>query len=341
VAAGKLTPRDGIARLEALSAAPPLHSALLVGFAYALTAAAFARTLGGGLREILVAALVGGVTGALFVFAHLFARLQRIFPPLAAFVASFMVTAWAARVTPVSGDLVTLAGLFALLPGFTLTVALEELASRDLVSGTVRLTSAFITLFGLILGVALGRQFGERVFGPVSPATPDALPAWTYLAAALVAGLAYTLWLQVERRDIVWVVLACLIGALAARAGVMVLGQQLGAFAAALAVGLASNLFALATGRPAAVMQVPGLIVLVPGSIGLQSFQALFTAQTVVGIQAAFQMFLTAIALVYGIFVANLLLPSHHPLRALFDVVSRIEQTVLLRNGRGRKRRQR
>jgi uncharacterized membrane protein YjjB (DUF3815 family) len=86
------------------------------------------------------------------------------------------------------------------------------------------------------------------------------------------------------------------------------------------------------------VMQVPGLIVLVPGSIGLQSFQALFTAQTVVGIQAAFQMFLTAIALVYGIFVANLLLPSRHPLRTLFDVVSRIEQTVLLRGGKGEKR---
>ncbi len=339
VASGKLTPRDGIARLDALSAAPPLHSALLVGVAYALTAAAFARTLGGGLREILVAALVGGVTGALSVLAHLFARLQRIFPPLAAFVASFMVTAWAARVTPVSGDLVTLAGLFALLPGFTLTVALEELASRDLVSGTVRLTSAFITLFGLILGVALGRQFGVRLFGQVIPAAPEALPVWTYLVAALVAGVAYTLWLQVERRDIVWVVLACLIGAVAARAGVMVLGQQLGAFAAALAVGLASNLFALATGRPAAVMQVPGLIVLVPGSIGLQSFQALFTAQTVVGIQAAFQMFLTAIALVYGIFVANLLLPSRYPLRTLFDVVSRIEETVLLRGGKGGKRR--
>jgi len=335
VAAGKLTPRDGIAQLDALSAAPPLHSALLVGFAYALTAAAFARTLGGGIREILVAALVGGVTGALSVAGRLFARLQLIFPPLAAFVASFMVTAWAARVTPVAGDLVTLAGLFILLPGFTLTVALEELASRDLISGTVRLTSAFITLFGLILGVALGHQFGERVFGPVSPATPEALPAWTYLAAALVAGVAYTLWLQVERRDIVWVVLACLIAALAARAGVMALGQQLGAFAAALAVGLASNLFALATGRPAAVMQVPVLIVLVPGSIGLQSFQALFTAQTVVGIQAAFQMFLTAIALVYGIFVANLLLPSRHPLRTLFDVVNRIEETVLPRGGRG------
>ncbi len=339
VAAGTLTPHDGLARLEALSDAPPLGSALLVGVSYALTAAAFARTLGGGVREILVAALVGGVTGVLAVLAQLFARIQRIFPPLAAFVASLLVTAWAAKVTPVSGSLVTLAGLFVLLPGFTLTVALEELASRDLVSGTVRLTSAFITLFGLILGVALGSQLAVRLFGPARLAPPDELPAWTYLLAALVAGLAYTLWLRVERRDIVWVVLACLIAATAARVGVLLLGAQLGAFAAALVVGLASNLFALATGRPAAVMQVPGLILLVPGSIGLQSFQALFTAQTVVGIQAAFQMFLTAIALVYGIFVANLLLPPRHPLRMLFDVVSRIERTVLLRGGNGRRKR--
>jgi uncharacterized membrane protein YjjP (DUF1212 family) len=264
VAAGTLSPHDGIARLEALSDAPPLGNALLVGVSYALTAAAFARTLGGGIREILVAALVGGVTGVLAVLAQLFSRVQRIFPPLAAFIASLLISAWAARVTPVAGDLVTLAGLFVLLPGFTLTVALEELASRDLVSGTVRMTSAFITLFGLILGVALGRQFAERLFGPARLVAPATLPAWTYLLAALLAGLSYTLWLQVERRDIVWVVLACVIGATAARAGVVVLGPQLGAFAAALVVGLASNLFALLSGRPAAVMQVPGLIVLVP-----------------------------------------------------------------------------
>lgn len=337
VAAGTLTPHDGLARLEALSDSPPLGNVLLIGFSYALTAAAFARTLGGGMRELLVAALVGGVTGVLAIFAQLFTRVQRIFPPLAAFVASLLVTAWAAKVTPVAGDLVTLAGLFILLPGFSLTVALEELASRDLVSGTVRLTSAFITLFGLILGVALGRELAARLFGPATLVTPQALPAWTYVLAALVAGLAYTLWLRVERRDVAWVVLACLIGATAARVGVLALGPQVGAFAAALVVGLASNLFALLTGRPAAVMQVPGLIVLVPGSIGLQSFQALFTAQTTVGIQAAFQMFLTAIALVYGIFVANLLLPSRQPLKVLFDVVNRIEQTVLLRGGNGKR----
>jgi uncharacterized membrane protein YjjP (DUF1212 family) len=332
VANGTLTPRDGLARLSALAEARPAVGALLVGASYALTAAAFARTLGAGAPEVLVAALVGAVTGLLAIVAQLYPQMDRIFPPLAAFVASLLAAAWTAKVGPLAGDLVTLAGLVVLLPGFTLTVALQELASRDLVSGTVRLTSTFITLLGLILGVALGGQLAAQLFGPSHLAAPHPLPAWTYVLAALVAGLAYTLRLQVERRDALWVVLACLIAVLAARGGVLVLGAQLGAFAAALVVGLASNLFGMLFKRPAAVMQVPGLIMLVPGSIGFQSFEALFTAQTTVGIQTAFQMFVTAIALVYGIFVANLLLPSRHTLRRLLEAATHLE-IGLVRSG--------
>jgi hypothetical protein len=46
-------------------------------------------------------------------------------------------------------------------------------------------------------------------------------------------------------------------------------------------------------------------------------------------------MFVTAMALVYGTFVANLLLPSRHVLRRLVDTVTRIE-TALVRSGTGR-----
>jgi uncharacterized membrane protein YjjB (DUF3815 family) len=198
--------------------------------------------------------------------------------------------------------------------GFSLTVALQELAAQDLISGTVRLTATLITFLGLVLGVALGSQFAGRLFGPAHIIPPNPLPTWTYLPAVLVAGLAYILRLHVERRDAAWVLLACLVAVAAARVGTLLLGLQVGAFVGALLVGLASNLFALLRKRPAEVMQVPGLILLVPGSIGFRSAQALFTAQTTSGVQAAFQMFLTAIALVYGIFVANLLLPARRPL---------------------------
>jgi uncharacterized membrane protein YjjP (DUF1212 family) len=336
VAGGVLTPREGLLRLRALAAQRrTTRGVLLLGLSYALTAAAFASTLGGGPRAIMVAALVGTVTGLLAITAQLFVQLDRIFPPLAAFFASLFVGWWTTQVQPLAGDLVTLAGLVVLLPGFTLTVSLQELASRDLIAGTVRLTSTFITLFGLILGVALGSQLAERLFGPSHLIAPSPLPPWTYLVAALVAGFAYILRLQVEPRDAVWVVLACVIAVVASRGGALVLGAQLGAFAAALLVGLVSNLFTLIFKRPAAVMQVPGIIMLVPGSIGYKSFEALLTFHTVTGVQTAFQMFVTAMALVYGTFVANLLLPSRHVLRRLADAVTRIE-TALVYRGSGR-----
>ena len=337
VASGLLTPQDGLARLRALAKERrSLLGAVLVGISYALTAAAFATTLGGDSRAIVVAALIGGVTGILAILAQVSPQLERIFPPLAAFVASLLAGWWAAEVHPLASDLVTLAGLVVLLPGFSLVVSLQELSSRDLISGTVRLTSTFFTLFGLILGVALGGELASRLFGPPHRITPVPLPAWTYLVAALVAGLAYIFRLHVEARDAVWVVLACLIAVLASAGGVLVLGAQLGAFAAALIVGLASNLFTILFKRPVVVMQLPGLIMLVPGSIGYVSFAHLFTGQSVAGIQTAFQMLVTAMALVYGIFVANLLLPSPNVLRRLVDTVTRIE-TALVRSGPGKR----
>jgi uncharacterized membrane protein YjjP (DUF1212 family) len=332
VAEGSLTPHVGLARLRKLEEQRPASGALLIGVSYALTAAAFASTLGGGPPAIMAAAVIGSVIGLLAIVAQLIPQLDRIFPPLAAFLASLLASAWAARIHPLAGDLVTLAGIVVLLPGFTLTVSLQELASRDLVSGTVRLTSTLITFLGLILGVALGTELAGRLFGPLPDITPHSLPTWTYLLAAVVAGLAYILRLQVERRDAVWVIFACVIAVLAARGGVLLLGSQLGAFAAALIVGLCGNLLAILFKRPAMVMQVPGIIMLVPGSIGFASFEALFHAQTVTGIQTVFQMFVTAMALVYGLFVANLLLPSRHAFRRLLDAATRIE-TSLVRVG--------
>jgi uncharacterized membrane protein YjjP (DUF1212 family) len=336
VAAGILTPHDGLVRLRQLSARRrTTWGVLLLGLSYALTAAAFASTLGGGPKEIMVAALVGTATGLLAIMAQFSVQLDRIFPPLAAFLATLFAGWWSSQVQPLAAGLVTLAGLVVLLPGFTLTVSLQELASRDLISGTVRLTSTFITFFGLILGVALGGQMAVRLFGPSHQISASPLPPWTYLIAALAAGLAYIFRLQVEARDAIWVVLACVIAVLASRGGALLLGAQLGAFAAALLVGLASNLFTLVFKRPAAVMQVPGIIMLVPGSIGYNSFEALLTFHTVTGVQTAFQMIVTAMALVYGTFVANLLLPSRHVLRRLVDTVTRIE-TALVRSGTGR-----
>ena len=60
----------------------------------------------------------------------------------------------------------TIAGLIIVLPGFSLTIAMTELAARHLVSGTARLAGAFTVFLAMTFGVAVGRQLATSVLGP-------------------------------------------------------------------------------------------------------------------------------------------------------------------------------
>ena len=67
---------------------------------------------------------------------------------------------------PFATPTATLAGLIVLIPGFMLTIAIRELSTRHLASGTARLAGAGITFLGIIFGVALGNRLALVVAGP-------------------------------------------------------------------------------------------------------------------------------------------------------------------------------
>ena len=76
----------------------------------------------------------------------------------------------------------------------------------------------------------------------------------------------------------------------------------------ALVLGVASNLASRWLDQPSAIALIPALILLVPGSLGFRSLQALLADDVVGGIESLFSMALVAIALVSGLLVANLLM---------------------------------
>ena len=55
---------------------------------------------------------------------------------------------------------------------------------------------------------------------------------------------------------------------------------------------------------------VPGILLLVPGSIGYRSMSSLMERDTVAGIATAFTMVLTAVSLVAGLLIAGVLAPE-------------------------------
>jgi uncharacterized membrane protein YjjB (DUF3815 family) len=61
------------------------------------------------------------------------------------------------------------------------------------------------------------------------------------------------------------------------------------------------------------VVQVPGLLILVPGTIGFRSFASLIDRDVITGVDTLFTMLLVAISLVAGLLLSNVLVPPRGP----------------------------
>jgi uncharacterized membrane protein YjjB (DUF3815 family) len=92
-------------------------------------------------------------------------------------------------------------------------------------------------------------------------------------------------------------------------AGSALFGAAAGVFVAALAIGTIGGLVSGAMRRSPLVFIVPGVLILVPGSAGFSSVLKLLTGETVSGIEAGFNTFVTAISIAYGLMLSTVILP--------------------------------
>ncbi|MGA9521469.1 MAG: threonine/serine exporter family protein [Myxococcaceae bacterium] len=314
VSHGEMTPRQASLELERIETRPPSFGPLQLVPCFALNSAAGSLIFGGGLPELLTAGVIGVVTGLLSWATSRSGKPWRAFEPVVAFFAAVISMLVGALVHPVAVHVAVLAGLIALLPGYTLTVAIAELANRHLASGSARATSAFMTFLTLAFGVALGTKVVQLTVGipPTVELTP--VPTWLQAVAVTVAASTFAMLFGVKRRDFAWVFLATVLGFVGARLGNMLLGPELGVFLGAFAAAAGSNLFARVLNRPAVVPLFPAIMLLVPGSVGFRGISSLMANDVVSGVQTAFTMVLMAVALVTGLLLANDIIP---PKRAL------------------------
>jgi uncharacterized membrane protein YjjP (DUF1212 family) len=306
---GRLTPLEGATRLELIETAPPRYPIWLSTLAFAIVSGSAARFLGGGWHEVLASLAIGLVIGLLAIVAGRIESLGRVFEPVAALTASLIAAGMAAAGFPMSVFLATLAGVIVLIPGLMLTTAMTELSTRHLASGTARFMGALVLLLGIAFGIALGTKIATISFGTIPSTAVQRLPDWTMLVSLLVSPLAFVVLLKAEARDAGWIVLAGVLSFGGARLGQQALGPELGAFGGALVTGFFSNWYARVTDRPAQITMVPGLLLLVPGSVGLQAMASFVDSKTETGVDTAFRMVLIAVSLVAGTLIANIVSP--------------------------------
>ncbi len=318
---GRTTPEAASAEISDIARRPRRYSRKLTYLCWGLASATSAVFLGGSLREVAVAGFVGLVTGLFAFLAESRPATERLFEPAAAAFAAFTAAVVAQVAPPLSVYIATVAGLIVLLPGYSLTIALSELAARHLSSGTARFAGALVTFLMIGLGVAIGGRLASATLGALvastgysaaaGPAAATAAaavalgpPTWLQLSALLLAPLGLSVLLRAPRTEIPWIVLIGAMGYFAGRWGAEMLEPEVGMFAGALTVGLASGVYGRLRRLPSSIPLVPGILMLVPGSIGYRSLTALLAEEVVPGIQTAFRMLLVAASLVAGLLLA-------------------------------------
>jgi len=312
VASHRLSPTEGVHELVEILASRRQFGHGMSTLAHGMTAGSVAVFIGGSLADVAIAALIGLSVGLLAQYARRSTDQARVFElvgsAFAAFAAGIASSVWYAT-TP---SIITVAALLILLPGLSLTVAMTELATRNLISGTARLMSAVIVLLELVVGVALGDR-AARALVQVHQAIPDALPEWSRWLALCASSIGVSIIVQAQPRAFGWIAAACTIGYVGSRAGTTWLGTPggtqmngpLGVLVGAFALGVLANIYARRFARPAEVVSVPAVLLLVPGSMGFQGMASLLDRDTLSGVDGVFSTFVAATGIVAGLLIAN------------------------------------
>lgn len=298
-------------RLDGVERAKRPYSRVITWLAAACTAGASAVFFRGGLPEVALAFLGGAVLGGVFALLGRYPRTRHLQDFLGGLVAGGLAlvatTIWPAM----SREVLVLSVIILLVPGMALTTALAELAHKNLVSGAARLMEAMMVFLLILFGIASVIALEQLIGYPASEALPrDDTNLLAQAVALVVASFGFAVIFQVPRRFLALAMVSGALGWIATGLGTRYLPASLSAFGAALVVCMYANGVARVLRRPAQIFQLPGLVLLVPGSFGFLSLESMLRGEFLGGAAKAFEMFMIAGAIVIGLLVANVVLPA-------------------------------
>ncbi|QRP64642.1 threonine/serine exporter family protein [Rhodanobacter sp. FDAARGOS 1247] len=317
--AGELDLREGFRLMRELGRPDTRREKIGSIVSYGLSAASIAALfLHSSWVDLVVAAVIGVIIGCITLLAGSRPQLAVASDAICALVATTVAIVVSAFVVPLAIKSVVLASLIILVPGMSLTTAVREISSQHLVSGMARMGGAMSTLlkltFGTIAATQLCAAFGIKARDFALPA----LPTWTDYPALLVAAIAFAILFRAAKRDWPVVIVAVVVGYLATRWGGQISsslsGAPVGVFLGGLLLGAMANVYARYAQRPGAVIREPGILLLVPGSVGFRSVSFLMERDTTLSLDTGLLLITLLVSLVAGLMFGDLLISPRRSL---------------------------
>ena len=316
VVTGRLSLKDGLKEIQKIDETPerPYDRLFKVLF-FILSSSAFSCFFVYKWSDVFAVFLLA-------VVASLFLEIDsrwNIFKETREFVLAALMSFLAFGMTQLIDDLpvnsVILSNLIVLIPGLSITIALSEIATNNWLAGTSRLMGALAELLKITFGVVMGSFAAKAIFATEAPAVigeaGGLLPQSVIL---LGCSLSLSYLLGNRLRDYVWVVIGAFLAFYAVNFGNGVFGKELGVFCGGAVLSSFSNCFARFLKRPALTILIPGLIPMVPGSIGYRSLTFMYHQDIMGAMASTFSLVIVAVALVAGLTIGNMFV---HPRRSI------------------------
>lgn len=313
VIADNITTEQGAAKLKQIANTQSPYPNWVVVMAFAVVSASISRIFSGSLAEMAASGAIGIVMGIIALASRTRPLLDHLLPSLCAFLATLIALLINQVVDqPIAVSVVIISGLIVLLPGLSLTIAMAELATQNMVSGTARLTGATTVFIQLAFGSALGVELGKLLNLDLTSASVSQVSYWSIWLAVAMAAIGLVPLFEARKRDVVWFLFSALTAFTTVFFASKIFGSSLGAFCGAITIGLLAKQISRIFDIPGAMIMMPGFIILVPGSVGYRSIMALVEKDIIGGLETAFNVAVIGISLVAGFLISSMVaLPKH------------------------------
>ncbi|KAI8370401.1 uncharacterized protein BYT42DRAFT_502206 [Radiomyces spectabilis] len=305
--------------LQEITRDPPTVSAwqMIVAFG-ALGFSASIIMFQGSWIDGALSAVLGSIVGALAVLAGNITIYGRVFEVSACIIVGFTARAMNDYACFTS---VAIPSILVLLPGYGMTMAMMELSSHHIPTGTIRLVYAII--YTLMLGYGL--QMGSSLYGSINSSGADdglcnrSVNPWFYIPLFPMMSISIGVSFGSSPKEWPSQIFCAASGfCVTYFLGKVVPDSQIVGSIAAFATALYANLALKVTGEPPLSPLCVGVTFLVPGSIGVRGVYALLHQEDLAQAIFALRMIMIAMGLSVGIFAASMIIYPSGKTKSLY-----------------------
>jgi len=246
---------------------------LILTLSYAIASGGFSLIIGTNWISFIFALLLGSLVYFIVYLSSKSDYLETVLESLTSLVITIIACFLYLLFPEFNVGITILSAIIIFIPGLGITTALEEITSKNLVSGGAKLFDSLISLFKQFFGVLLGLTIMSSVVDVKLLTHISDLPRWIMFCGIPFLSISLFAIFQVRKKDM----------ALGMLTGISVFlltvlfspyGVLISTFIGTIAAVAISNLFSRITKSPKTVYLTQGIIMLVPGSksfMGLSS----------------------------------------------------------------------